>query len=197
MVKRLFDIICSVIGIIILIPLFVLLWIAVKLESKGPALFLQTRVGKNNRDFKLYKFRTMYLDSESRGQLTVGMRDPRITNVGYSLRKYKLDELPQLFNVLLGDMSLVGPRPEVRKYVNYYTEEQLKVLSVRPGITDMASIQFINENELLASAKNPEEYYINYIMPMKLALNLKYLNSNLLLKDVGLILKTIFKIFRK
>lgn len=194
MFKRLFDIVCSVIGIVILSPLFVILWIAVKLESKGPALFLQTRVGKNNHDFKLYKFRTMYLDSESRGQLTVGMRDPRITKVGYTLRKYKLDELPQLFNVLLGDMSLVGPRPEVRKYVNYYTEEQLKVLSVRPGITDIASIQFINENELLAAAENPEQYYIEHIMPQKLALNLKYINSNLLLKDVGLILKTIFKI---
>lgn len=190
-----FDIVCSVIGIVILSPLFVILWIAVKLESKGPALFLQTRVGKNNHDFKLYKFRTMYLDSESRGQLTVGMRDPRITKVGYTLRKYKLDELPQLFNVLLGDMSLVGPRPEVRKYVNYYTDEQLKVLSVRPGITDIASIQFINENELLAAAENPEQYYIKHIMPQKLALNLKYINSNLLLKDVGLILKTIIKIF--
>lgn len=195
MFKRLFDIFCSAIGIIILSPLFVILWVAVKLESNGPAFFLQTRVGKNNHDFKLYKFRTMYLDSEARGQLTVGMRDPRITKVGYTLRKYKLDELPQLFNVLLGDMSLVGPRPEVRKYVSLYTPEQLKVLSVRPGITDVASIQFINENELLAKADNPEEYYINYIMPQKLALNLEYINSNLLLKDVNLILKTLFKIF--
>ncbi len=195
MLKRLFDIFCSAIGVIILSPLFVILWIAVKLESKGPAFFLQTRVGKNNHDFKLYKFRTMYLDSESRGQLTVGMRDPRITKVGYILRKYKLDELPQLFNVLLGDMSLVGPRPEVRKYVSLYTNEQLKVLSVRPGITDFASIKFINENELLAKAENPEEYYIKYIMPQKLALNLEYINSNLLLKDVSLILKTIVKIF--
>lgn len=195
MFKRLFDIFCSAIGIIVFSPLFLLLWIAVKLESKGPALFLQTRVGKNNHDFKLYKFRTMYLDSESRGQLTVGMRDPRITKVGYTLRKYKLDELPQLFNVLLGDMSLVGPRPEVRKYVDLYNDEQMKVLSVRPGITDIASIQFINENELLATAENPEEFYIKEIMPQKLALNLEYINSNLLLKDVGLILKTIFKIF--
>lgn len=195
MFKRLFDIFCSAIGIIILSPLFVILWVAVKLESNGPAFFLQTRVGKNNHDFKLYKFRTMYLDSEARGQLTVGMRDTRITKVGYTLRKYKLDELPQLFNVLLGDMSLVGPRPEVRKYVSLYTPEQLKVLSVRPGITDIASIQFINENELLAKADNPEEYYINYIMPQKLALNLEYINSNLLLKDVNLILKTLFKIF--
>lgn len=195
MFKRLFDIFCSAIGIIVFSPLFLLLWIAVKLESNGPAFFLQTRVGKNNHDFKLYKFRTMYLDSESRGQLTVGMRDPRITKVGYTLRKYKLDELPQLFNVLLGDMSLVGPRPEVRKYVDLYNDEQMKVLSVRPGITDIASIQFINENELLATAENPEEFYIKEIMPLKLALNLEYINSNLLLKDVGLILKTIFKIF--
>lgn len=195
MFKRLFDIFCSAIGIIVFSPLFLVLWIAVKLESKGPAFFLQTRVGKNNHDFKLYKFRTMYLDSESRGQLTVGMRDPRITKVGYTLRKYKLDELPQLFNVLLGDMSLVGPRPEVRKYVDLYNDEQMKVLSVRPGITDIASIQFINENELLATAENPEEFYIKEIMPQKLALNIEYINSNLLLKDVGLILKTIFKIF--
>lgn len=195
MFKRLFDIFCSAIGIIVFSPLFLLLWIAVKLESNGPAFFLQTRVGKNNHDFKLYKFRTMYLDSESRGQLTVGMRDPRITKVGYTLRKYKLDELPQLFNVLLGDMSLVGPRPEVRKYVDLYNDEQMKVLSVRPGITDIASIQFINENELLATSENPEEFYIKEIMPQKLALNLEYINSNLLLKDVGLILKTIFKIF--
>jgi lipopolysaccharide/colanic/teichoic acid biosynthesis glycosyltransferase len=192
--KRLFDIFCSIIGIIILSPLFLIIWVVVKLESRGPAFFLQTRVGKNNLDFKLYKFRTMYLNSEARGQLTVGMRDSRITKVGYTLRKYKLDELPQLFNVLIGDMSLVGPRPEVRKYVSFYSDDQMKVLSVRPGITDVASIKFINENELLASSENPEDYYINHIMPQKLALNLEYINSNLFLKDVSLIFKTIIKI---
>jgi lipopolysaccharide/colanic/teichoic acid biosynthesis glycosyltransferase len=171
-----------------------LLWFTIKIESHGPALFMQTRVGKNNKDFKLIKFRSMYLNSESFGQLTVGMRDPRITNVGYTLRKYKLDELPQLLNVLKGDMSLVGPRPEVRKYVNIYTPEQMMVLEVSPGITDYASIQFINENQLLANAENPDEYYINNIMPKKLEMNLQYIKSNNPFKDIILILKTIFRI---
>jgi lipopolysaccharide/colanic/teichoic acid biosynthesis glycosyltransferase len=192
--KRLFDIIFSALGIIILSPIFLLLWFTIKIESHGPALFMQTRVGKNNKDFKLIKFRSMYLNSESFGQLTVGMRDPRITNVGYTLRKYKLDELPQLLNVLKGDMSLVGPRPEVRKYVNMYTPEQMMVLEVSPGITDYASIQFINENQLLAKAENPDEYYINNIMPKKLEMNLQYIKSNNPFKDIILILKTIFKI---
>ncbi len=194
MFKRLFDIIFSTLGIIILSPIFLLLWFTIKIESHGPALFMQTRVGKNNKDFKLIKFRSMYLNSESFGQLTVGMRDPRITNVGYTLRKYKLDELPQLLNVLKGDMSLVGPRPEVRKYVNMYTPEQMMVLEVSPGITDYASIQFINENQLLAKAENPDEYYINNIMPKKLEMNLQYIKSNNPFKDIILILKTIFKI---
>jgi lipopolysaccharide/colanic/teichoic acid biosynthesis glycosyltransferase len=192
--KRLFDIVCSLLGIIVLSPFFVILWFAVKLESKGPSFFTQTRVGKKNNDFKLYKFRSMYLDAEARGQLTVGMRDPRITKVGYWLRKYKLDELPQLLNVLIGDMSLVGPRPEVRKYVKMYTSEQMKVLDVRPGITDYASILFINENELLANAKNPEEYYIEFIMPKKLEMNLEYINSKQRFKDITLIIKTVAKI---
>ena len=194
MFKRLFDIIFSTLGIIILSPIFLLLWFTIKIESHGPALFMQTRVGKNNKDFKLIKFRSMYLNSESFGQLTVGMRDPRITNVGYTLRKYKLDELPQLLNVLKGDMSLVGPRPEVRKYVNIYTPEQMMVLEVSPGITDYASIQFINENQLLANAENPDEYYINNIMPKKLEMNLQYIKSNNPFKDIILILKTIFRI---
>ena len=194
MYKRIFDIVCSLIGLLILSPIFLILWLAIKLESKGPAFFLQTRVGRNNIDFKLFKFRSMYLNAESRGQLTVGMRDPRITKVGYYLRKFKLDELPQLINVIIGDMSLVGPRPEVRKYVSLYSAHQLQVLSIRPGITDYASIQFINENELLAKAENPEEYYIAHIMPEKLALNLQYINNSQPLKDVGLIFKTLFKI---
>ena len=192
--KRLFDIICSLLGILVLGPVFIIIWICVRLESKGPALFLQTRVGLNEKDFRLFKFRTMYLNAEAKGQLTVGMKDPRITGVGYFLRKYKLDELPQLFNVLKGDMSLVGPRPEVKKYVNLYTKEQKIVLSVRPGITDYASIAFINENELLAKAENPEKYYIEHIMQEKLALNLSYINSRLLFKDVILIWKTLIKI---
>lgn len=194
MPKRVFDLICSTGGILILSPVFILLWLAVKLESKGPALFLQTRVGRNNKDFRLFKFRSMYINAESKGQLTVGMRDPRITRTGFYLRKFKLDELPQLFNVLKGDMSLVGPRPEVRKYVEYYTPEQLKVLSVRPGITDYASILFINENELLARASNPEQYYIEHIMPEKLRLNLEYIERKGFFKDIGLIFKTLIRI---
>ncbi|MBW7845549.1 MAG: sugar transferase [Bacteroidia bacterium] len=194
MIKRFFDIIFSGIGILFLLPIFFILAILVKLESKGPIIFKQIRVGKNNVDFKLFKFRSMYLDAEKRGQLTVGMKDPRITKMGYFLRKYKLDELPQLFNVFIGDMSLVGPRPEVRKYVDYYTPEQKKVLTVRPGITDYASIKFINENELLAKAENPEAFYITDIMPQKLKLNLQYIENPSLFKDIQLIVTTLLKI---
>lgn len=197
MLKRLFDIVCSAVGILVLSPVLLLLWLLVKLESKGPAIFKQSRVGKNNVDFNLYKFRSMFIDAESKGQLTVGMRDPRITKIGYYLRKLKLDELPQLFNVLEGSMSLVGPRPEVRKYVNYYTKEQLKVLEVRPGITDYASIKFINENELLAQADNPERYYIDNIMPEKLRINLTYVNNPTLINDIKLILNTLKRIIYK
>jgi lipopolysaccharide/colanic/teichoic acid biosynthesis glycosyltransferase len=193
--KRLFDIIFSVGGIIILSPFFILFWLLIRLESKGDAIFKQIRVGKNNTDFKLYKFRSMHSDSEKKGQLTIGGRDPRVTKVGFILRKFKLDELPQLFNVLNGNMSLVGPRPEVRKYVTLYTEEQMKVLSVKPGITDYASIKFFNENELLGKSTNPEDDYINIIMPEKLRLNLEYINDNSVLKDVNIIFKTLQKIF--
>jgi lipopolysaccharide/colanic/teichoic acid biosynthesis glycosyltransferase len=197
LIKRGFDFICSLIGILILSPVFVVIWIWIKLESEGPALFLQTRVGKNNKDFKLYKFRTMYVNAEAKGQLTVGMRDPRITGAGYVLRKYKLDELPQLFNVLEGTMSLVGPRPEVRKYVDMYTSTQMQVLNVKPGITDLASIKFINENELLAKAEHPEEYYINEIMPAKLRINMEYVHNRAFFKDLLLIFKTLSKIVSK
>lgn len=164
--------------------------------SKGPVFYMQNRVGKGNRDFKLFKFRTMYTDSDKKGLLTVGGRDPRITPIGYYLRKYKLDELPQLINVLTGDMSLVGPRPEVRKYVDMYNQEQMQVLSVAPGITDYASIMFRNENELLAKAENPEEYYIQQIMPQKLAINLEYIRDNHVFKDFVIILKTFFAIIK-
>jgi lipopolysaccharide/colanic/teichoic acid biosynthesis glycosyltransferase len=197
LIKRGFDFICSLIGVLILSPVFVVIWIWIKLESEGPALFLQTRVGKNNKDFKLYKFRTMYVNAEAKGQLTVGMRDPRITGAGYVLRKYKLDELPQLFNVLEGTMSLVGPRPEVRKYVDMYTSTQMQVLNVKPGITDLASIQFINENELLAKAEHPEEYYINEIMTAKLRINMEYVHNRAFFKDLLLIFKTLSKIVSK
>ena len=194
MLKRLFDIFCSSIGLVILSPILLLLALLIKFESKGPVFFLQTRVGLNNKDFKLFKFRSMFMDAEKRGQLTVGMRDPRITRTGYYLRKFKLDEVPQLLNVIKGDMSLVGPRPEVRKYVNLYNTKQMQVLSVRPGMTDYASIKFINENELLAQANDPEVFYINVIMPQKLELNISYIEQKGFFKDISLILKTCLKI---
>ena len=158
-------------------PVFILIYLVVLITSGFPVFYLQTRVGKNNSDFKLFKFRTMRTDSEKKGLLTVGGRDPRITCIGYFLRKFKLDELPQLFNVLSGSMSLVGPRPEVRKYVEMYNDEQKKVLLVQPGITDYASLDYINENELLSKSQNPEETYIKEIMPAKLELNMKYIKE--------------------
>lgn len=161
-----------------------------------PIFYLQTRVGKNGKDFKLFKFRTMVKDSDKKGLLTVGGRDPRVTKIGYYLRKYKLDELPQLFNVLFGSMSLVGPRPEVRKYVDMYTQEQQQVLSVKPGITDFASLEFINENEVLAKSSNPEETYIKEIMPQKLALNRKYIQQQSFLVDIKIIFNTVLKIVK-
>ncbi|MDN5210970.1 sugar transferase [Fulvivirgaceae bacterium BMA12] len=195
MLKRLFDILFSLILIIPLLPVFLIIAILVKLDSKGPVFYLQTRVGKQNKDFKLFKFRTMYTDADKKGLLTVGHRDNRITRVGYNLRKYKVDELPQLFNVIIGDMSVVGPRPEVRKYVDMYDERQQKVVSVRPGITDFASIQFVHENELLKNADDPEKLYIDEIMPAKLELNLKYIENRHFFKDLKIILLTIKAIF--
>ncbi len=195
MFKRLFDIVFSLGGILVLSPFFILVWLLIRVESKGPAIFRQLRVGKNNSDFTLYKFRSMYIDAEKRGQLTVGMKDPRITQTGYYLRKFKLDELPQLFNVLFGHMSFVGPRPEVRKYVTYYTSEQMQVLNVKPGVTDYASLKYFKENELLGLAEDPEKEYIEVIMPEKLRINLEYVQKNSVFLDVRIILMTIFKIF--
>ena len=172
---RLFDILFSALGLIILSPLFAVLYILIRTESKGGAFYVQERIGKDGKPFGLYKFRTMRTGSESEGLLTIGEHDNRITRIGYFLRKTKIDELPQLMNVLKGNMSLVGPRPEVRKYVDLYTEEQRKVLSVRPGITDYASIEYVNENELLSKADDPDRVYIEEIMPDKIKLNMKYL----------------------
>ncbi|SHL05458.1 sugar transferase [Xylanibacter ruminicola] len=172
---RLFDILFSVMGLILLSPIFIVLYIIIRTGSKGGAFYVQERIGKDGRPFMLYKFRTMHVGSDSEGLLTIGKDDNRITRVGYFLRKTKIDELPQLLNVLKGDMSLVGPRPEVRKYVDLYTEEQRKVLSVRPGITDYASIEYVNENELLSKANDPDRVYIEEVMPDKIKLNMKYL----------------------
>ena len=194
--KRIFDIVFSLIGIIILLPFYLVISILILLSGKGGVLYNQERVGRNSVIFKVFKFRTMRPDSFSKGALTVGSRDPRITEVGYYLRKYKLDELPQLFNVLFGDMSFVGPRPEVKKYTDLYNEEQRKVLSVRPGITDYASIKFRNENDLLAASDEPEQLYIDEIMPEKLALNMKYIQDNTIFKDIKIIFDTFYTIIK-
>jgi lipopolysaccharide/colanic/teichoic acid biosynthesis glycosyltransferase len=192
--KRLFDILFSIIGLLILAPFFIIISLIIMLESRGGIFYLQSRVGLKNIDFKLYKFRTMYIDSDKKGLITIGMRDSRITQVGFYLRKYKIDELPQLLNVLFGTMSFVGPRPEVRKYVDKYTDTQMQVLQVKPGITDYASIEYSNENELLGNSNEPELLYINTIMPHKLDLNLKYIKNQGLITDFKLILRTIKKI---
>jgi lipopolysaccharide/colanic/teichoic acid biosynthesis glycosyltransferase len=194
--KRLFDIVASLTGIIVLFPFLLLICLLMIFTCGFPLFYFQTRVGKNNKDFKLFKFRTMRLDADKKGLLTVGGRDPRVTAIGYYLRKYKLDELPQLFNVLLGSMSLVGPRPEVRRYVDLYSKEQLLVLSVKPGITDYASLEYINENELLSKSTNPEETYVREIMPAKLALNQRYINEKGLFVDLKVIFQTILKIVK-
>ena len=192
-IKRIFDFFAALIGIIILSPILIIVSIAIKLDSPGNIMFLQKRVGKDGKEFNIYKFRTMVTDAEKLGkQITVG-KDNRITKVGAFLRKYKIDELPQLFNVLKGDMSLVGPRPEVPKYVALYNEEQRKVLSVRPGITDLASLKYSDENDILGKVENPEEYYINVIMKDKLSLNLEYIEKSNLFFDISLIVKTILK----
>jgi len=194
--KRLFDIFFSLIGIIILSPFLLLFSLLIILDSKGGIFYKQIRVGKDGKDFYLFKFRSMRTDADKKGLLTVGGRDPRITRMGYYIRKYKIDELPQLLNVLIGDMSLVGPRPEVRKYVSLYNELQKKVLTVQPGITDYASIEYSNENEILGKAIDPEKVYIEEIMPAKLQLNLKYLAEKSLATDIKIIFKTIVKIIK-
>ena len=169
--------------------------ILIKLDSKGPIFFKQVRVTKNGREFKIFKYRTMRVGSDKFSQITVG-KDSRITKVGDFLRKYKLDEIPQLINVLIGDMSLVGPRPEVPKYVELYTEEQREILKVRAGITDYASIEFSNENDILANETDPEKAYIEKIMPRKIELNKKYLSEISILTDIKIILLTIKKILK-
>jgi lipopolysaccharide/colanic/teichoic acid biosynthesis glycosyltransferase len=175
-------------------PVFLLLALLITLDSRGGIFYKQIRVGKNGTDFILLKFRSMKTNADKKGLLTVGGNDSRITRIGYYIRKYKLDELPQLINVINGNMSLVGPRPEVRKYVSLYNKEQQIVLSVKPGITDYASIEFSNENEILGKVSNPEQVYINEIMPAKLQLNLKYIREQSMTTDIEIILRTILKI---
>ena len=192
--KRLFDIVASGLGLILLSPLFGVLAIWIKLDSKGPIFYRQVRVGRYNKDFRIFKFRSMRVGSDKGSLVTIGGQDERITRAGCFIRKYKLDELPQLINVLIGDMSLVGPRPEVRHYVNYWTPEQMHVLDVRPGITDPASIKYLDENELLEKAENPEKYYIEVIMQEKIKLYLQYVEKQSFLYDITLIFKTFWMI---
>jgi lipopolysaccharide/colanic/teichoic acid biosynthesis glycosyltransferase len=193
---RFFDFFFTLLGLIILLPLFLIVAIWIKLDSNGPVFYRQIRVGKNNKNFKLLKFRSMVTDADKNGLITVGGRDPRVTRSGYFIRKYKLDELPQLLNVLIGDMSLVGPRPEVRKYVDLYNETQRKVLSVKPGITDYASIEYIDENEILGKAENPEKVYIEQIMPEKIKYNMKYIQNRSVKEYFKIIFLTIVKIVK-
>lgn len=195
--KRCFDFLVSFVALVMLFPFFLILAFLVRIDSAGPVFYLQNRVGKDGKLFKLFKFRTMHVNADRFAAITVGARDARITSLGYYLRKYKLDELPQLINVCIGNMSLVGPRPEVKKFVDLYSEQQLEVLSLKPGITDYASIQFRNENELLEGKADPIAFYIEEIMPVKLKLNLKYIHERSFLLDLKIIFQTIFSIFKR
>ncbi len=194
---RLFDILFSVIGLLLLSPLFLLIYFLIVIESKGGGFYLQNRVGKNGVDFNLIKFRSMRVGSDKKGLITIGNRDPRMTQMGYFIRRFKIDELPQLFNVIKGEMSLVGPRPEVRKYVDLYTSEQLKVLSISPGITDYASIKYADENEILAKSDNPEAVYIEDIMPDKICLNMQYIENKTVVQYFKIIVLTLWKIIKR
>lgn len=195
--KRLFDIFTSGIGLIFLCPIFAILAIWIKSDSRGPIFYRQMRVGRNNKDFWLYKFRSMRPDSDKLGLITVGGHDSRVTRSGYYIRKYKLDEFPQLINVLVGDMSIVGPRPEVRKYVDMYTPDQLRILTVKPGITSLSSIHYRHENDILANSENPEKYYIEKIMPDKIAIDLEYIDKATLWYDIKIIFMTFREIIIK
>ncbi len=189
--------VASGLGLLIVSPTFLILAIWIKLDSKGPVFYRQVRVGRNNKDFRIFKFRSMRVGSDKGSLVTIGGRDHRVTRSGYWIRKFKLDELPQLINVFVGDMSLVGPRPEVRHYVDYWTPEQMHVLDVRPGITDPASIKFRNENELMEKAEDPEKYYIEVIMQEKLKLYLEYVANHSFWGDIGLIFKTFWVIVKE
>lgn len=194
---RFFDIVLSLLSLVLLAPVFIVIALLIKFSSKGPVIFRQLRVGKDEQDFVLYKFRTMYTDIASRHVITVGERDIRVTAVGYRLRKFKLDELPQLYNVLKGEMSFVGPRPELRRFTELYTPQQRAVLTVRPGITDTASIHFRNENALLAQRAEPEEFYIREIMPVKIQLNQQWVSKRTVCNYFLIIFRTILSMFRE
>lgn len=194
---RFFDIVFSVLGIVFLSPLLFIVYIFIIIESKGGGFYTQVRVGLNGIDFKLIKFRSMAIGSDKKGLITIGGNDARITKIGLFIRKFKIDELPQLFNVIMGNMSLVGPRPEVRRYVDLYTSEQQEVLKVKPGITDYASIKYANENEILGTASDPDIVYIQEIMPAKIQLNMKYIHDKNLKEYFKIIFLTFYKIVSK
>ena len=190
---RFFDILFSIIGLVLLSPLFTVLYLLIRIESQGGGFYSQERIGKNGKPFKLFKFRSMRIGSDKKSLITIGEKDNRITKTGFILRKYKLDELPQLWNVFIGDMSLVGPRPEVKKYTDLYTEEQKQVLQVRPGITDWASIKYVDENKILGESKDPDDAYVNLIMPNKIKLNMVYIQH----QTLGEYFKIIFTTFKE
>jgi len=194
---RFFDILFSLVGLVILFPLLIVIYLMVVLESRGGGFYVQKRVGRNGKDFKLYKFRSMHIGADKKGMITVGETDPRMTNVGVFIRHFKLDELPQLLNVLRGDMSLVGPRPELKFYVDIYTSEQRKVLTVRPGITDYASIEYLDENRILGSSVDPQRAYIEEIMPHKIRLNMKYIERQSLKEYFKVIFLTFSQIVKR
>lgn len=192
--KRFFDILLSLLVLTVGLPFGLLIALLIVVDSKGSVIYRQSRVGRNNVDFLLYKFRTMCVEADKGSQITIGEDDVRITRVGAFLRKFKLDEFPQFLNILKGEMSIVGPRPEVRRYVDMYTPEQLRVLSVRPGLTDYASIRYVNENAILSASSDPEKTYIEEIMPDKLSLNLKYIDEQSLWVDMKIMLRTLVAI---
>jgi lipopolysaccharide/colanic/teichoic acid biosynthesis glycosyltransferase len=194
--KRVFDFLVSLIILVCFFPFGILLAIFIALESRGGVFYRQERIGKDEVPFKLWKFRTMRKDSDKLGKLTVGMRDPRITRVGYFIRKSKLDEFPQFLNVFVGQMSIVGPRPEVKEYVDLYNEDQRQILKVKPGITDFASLEYFNENELLGKSNDPKKTYIEEIMPAKIELNKKYIQNPGLGTDIKIMWRTFVKIIR-
>ena len=194
--KRLFDIVVSLVVLILFLPFGIIISIAILCESRGGVFYRQQRVGKDGVPFRLWKFRTMRVNADKLGKLTVGMRDPRITRVGYFIRKSKLDEFPQFINVFVGEMSIVGPRPEVQEYVDLYTSEQRIVLSVKPGITDYASLEYFKENELLGKSENPRESYIHEIMPAKIELNKKYITNPTLGQDIKIMWLTFLKMVK-
>ena len=192
--KRLFDLLFSVTVLLFFLPFGIILGLLIAGTSSGGVFYRQERIGLNGKAFKLFKFRSMSVNAEKSGSLTIGMKDSRITKIGYLIRKFKIDEFPQFLNVILGDMSIVGPRPEVREFVELYTPEQAKILDIKPGITDYASIEYFNENELLAKADDPKKTYIEVVMPDKIKINEKYLTNPTLGHDLKIIIKTILKI---